>query len=696
MRTHFFLSVIIVAVTLGALLGACTDDVDKSDMYTFRGQTVLDILSTDPDYSNYKALLERVKFSSNVIAADNEKVGSSTAAQLLATRGNYTVFAPTNEALQSYIDSVSNTPNLPISQISDSLAIDIVKNSIIDSHDDKAYLSVDFPAGVLDRTNLDDRFIAVDFQPGEERLRIVLNSSSNIVRLDLQASNGVVHGIDHVLSFTNSNLAQLIRQTPNLQIFGQLLQITHWQDSLTKYRDQEYEKYEHGPGNFYDGITNYPTLTPLHRYYGYTAFVETDSVLQLYWQLPTVRYKENGTIENWEDEIYPAIIRKCKELYPEFTDTDPVSENNPINKFVAYHLLPERIRWDQIVLHHCEMGYGYDNPTQLGVDCYEYYETMGYKQRRLMKITEGAQSDGKRINRKVTYDYGEYGNELNVKSVERPGILITENNGKYIHQALNGFYYLISEPLVYDEGVPNSVLNERLRWDYSSLIPELITNNLRNMRSNTFYALPANFFDHVRMSEATHFKYNAYYTATVENYQGDEENINGQYDFTIELPPVPYRGTYEFRISVAHGSHLGMAQLYIGKDPNRLQACGLPVDLRLSVSSDVIGYKLDGPDWEINRQVDKDMRLRGWMRPPQHDGIKTGGGPPVESMRSSVSKGPYARLRYIVTTGTFDPDDRLYMRVKNVLENTSASFELDILEFVPKHVYAGDEAEDIW
>ena len=431
MRTHFFLSVIIVAVTLGALLGACTDDVDKSDMYTFRGQTVLDILSTDPDYSNYKALLERVKFSSNVIAADNEKVGSSTAAQLLATRGNYTVFAPTNEALQSYIDS----------------------------HDDKAYLSVDFPAGVLDRTNLDDRFIAVDFQPGEERLRIVLNSSSNIVRLDLQASNGVVHGIDHVLSFTNSNLAQLIRQTPNLQIFGQLLQITHWQDSLTKYRDQEYEKYEHGPGNFYDGITNYPTLTPLHRYYGYTAFVETDSVLQLYWQLPTVRYKENGTIENWEYEIYPAIIRKCKELYPEFTDTDPVSENNPVNKFVAYHLLPERIRWDQIVLHHCEMGYGYDNPTQLGVDCYEYYETMGYKQRRLMKITEGAQSDGKRINRKVTYDYGEYGNELNVKSVERPGILITENNGKYIHQALNGFYYLISEPLVYDEGVPNSVGN---------------------------------------------------------------------------------------------------------------------------------------------------------------------------------------------------------------------------------------------
>ncbi len=49
-----------------------------------------------------------------------------------------------------------------------------------------------------------------------------------------------------------------------------------------------------------------------------------------------------------------------------------------------------------------------------------------------------------------------------------------------------------------------------------------------------------------------------------------------------------------------------------------------------------------------------------------------------------------------VYTGTIDPDQHLYMRVKNVLENTSASFELDYLEYAPKHVYSGAEAEDIW
>ncbi|MBQ7742138.1 MAG: fasciclin domain-containing protein [Bacteroidaceae bacterium] len=679
-----------IALVAGAILlgGSCVDKVDESDMYTFKGKTVLGILESNDDYSYYVDLLGKVHFTS--------REESSTAAQLLSARGNYTVFAPDNAAIQAYLDSLYNTTGYPVSQISDSLATSIVKNSIIDTGDREAYFSTDFNSGVLDVTNLDDRFIAIDFQPTETKTRIVINSSSTITRGDNQASNGVVHGIDRVLEFTNSSLAELIKQTPNLQIFGELLRITHWQDSLTKYRDMEYEKTPHGPGIFYDGITNYHTISPEHRYFGYTAFVETDSVLALYWQLPAIRYQANGAIENW-DEVYDAVLAKCKQLYPNATSTDPTDENNALNKFIAYHLLPERIRWDQIVLHHCEMGYGYGEPSQLGVDCYEYYETMGYQERRLMKITEGAQSDGKRINRKVIYDYGENGDKLNVKTVVRPGILITENNGNYIHQALNGFYYLISEPLVYDQDVPNLVLNERLRWDYSSLVPEIMTNNLRNVKSNTFIALDANYFDHIRMTEATHYKYNSYYTATVENYQGDEHNINGQYDFTIELPPVPFRGTYEFRISVAHGGHLGMAQLYIGKDPDRLHACGLPVDLRRDVSADDIGYKLDGPDWEVNRQVDKDMRLRGWMRPPQHDGIKTGyGTPPQESMRSSVSKGPYARLRYVVYTGTFDPADRLYMRVKNVLENPAASFEIDILEYCPKSIYAGEEAEDIW
>lgn len=683
MSFHKLLLYSISAFSLLAAAG-CSDNVDESDMYTFTGKTILDELKEQPDYSNFVSILNKVSFS------DKTK---STAAQLLSARGNYTVFAPTNEAISQYLDSIYDTKGFDIRQISDSIATSIVKNAIIDSENAKAYFSTDFNSGPLDRTNLDDRFISVGFKAGESNSVIVLNNKSKVINRDIETENGVIHTIDHVLDFSNSNLAELIKQTPNLQVFGELLKLTGWQDSMAKYRDLDYEAKDHGTGTSTSGEVIY---APEHRYFGYTAFVETDSVLALYWQLPEIRYNGNGTIANW-NELYAAIKAKCQQLYPEYQNADPKNERNAVNKFVAYHLLPMRIRWDQIVQHHCEMGFGYETPEKLGVDCYEYYETMGKTQRRLMKITEGAESDGKRINRKVTYDYGLYGTDLKVKSVQRPGILIYENNNGYQQQALNGFYYTISEPLVYDDGVPNSVLNERIRWDFSSLLPELITNNFRKVKDSKNYYFPAGYFDRIKMTEACNYKYISYYYATIENYQGDEHNISGQYDFTVALPPVPFRGTYEFRISVAHYAALGMAQLYIGTDPNRLHACGLPIDLRLDVFSNAVGYQLDGNDWDVNRQNDKDMRNRGYMKPPQHDGIKTGQGTaPVESMRSSVAKGPYARLRYIVYTGTIDPSQQLYMRVKNVLENTAASFELDYLEYAPKNVYAGIEAEDIW
>ena len=111
------------------------------------------------------------------------------------------------------------------------------------------------------------------------------------------------------------------------------------------------------------------------------------------------------------------------------------------------------------------MGYAYRNPTQLSIDCFEYYETMG-KHRRLIKLTEGVQTNGKRINRYVSKrnlkDYSEV-------TVPIPGILVKEGNEGNNFNALNGFYYTIDNVLLYTPDVPNKVLNERLRFDISHL-----------------------------------------------------------------------------------------------------------------------------------------------------------------------------------------------------------------------------------
>lgn len=664
-----------------AFTTSCQDDVDQSDMYTFTGQTITRYLNDNPDeYSDYAYILSKVQLSPR---------SSSTIADLLSARGNYTCFAPNNEAVRHYLDSVYQTTNYDITLIPDSMAEYIARNSIIDNKNEKAYMSTDFLVGALERTNMDDRYITISFDTiNGGQMATYINNRSRIINFDQELTNGVIHSINHVLELSTATLPALLGTTENTRIFSHLLQITSWADSMQLYRDDDYE-YNH-PETGYDQNGNVAPC-PEHRYIGYTAFVETDQTFHDKWgiDLPVV---VNGIVTNI-DEIVEQVARKCAEYYSN-NSNDYKSQDNALNQFISYHLLPERIAYDKLVIHYAEMGYSYRNPTQLTIDCFEYYETMG-KQRRLIKITEGSQTNGKRINRYVTKrDLTNY--SYNEADVAIPGILINEENEGNNTNALNGFFYTIDDMLLYTDDVPNKVLNERLRFDIGALLPELMTNGYRRIMSNVSVHIPKGFFKNLDFDEASSYNYLSGYGTTWPDYQGDEHNVTGQYDMTLKLPPVPFEGTYEIRWAVPVFANRGMAQLYLGKNKNNLTPIGLPLDLRLSPSNPSIGWEPDDPDNEDhNDENDKAMRNHGYMKPPMHDGV-TNGGQVTESLRHTTSYSAYLRLRKIIWTGTIKPTDVLYLRIKSVLENTSTQFVMDWMELVPKNVYNGTEAEDKW
>lgn len=669
------LSAMVVAV---ALLSACSDDVDSSDMFTFTGQTITTYLDDNADtYSDYAYILQRVKLSPK---------SASTISDLLSARGNYTCFAPNNRAIQSYLDSIFQTTNYDITQIPDSIAEYIARNSIIDTGDESAYITADFQAGALETTNMDDRYITISFDTlSSGNAATIVNERSRIINPDVELANGVLHEVNHVLELSQATLPALLQQTENTRIFSYLLQLTSWADSMQRYRDDYYEYNHEEYGVDQNGAQ---AANPEHRYYGYTAFVETDQTFHNSWgiDLPIV---DNGIVTNI-DAILSQIREKCEQYYPN-NSSDYTSQDNAVNQFVSYHLLPERIAWDKLVIHYAEMGYSYRNPTQLTIDCFEYYETMG-RQRRLIKLTEGSQTNGKRINRYVSErnlsDYSEI-------TVPIPGILINETNGSYNYSALNGFYYTISEPLVYTDDVVNKVLNERIRFDISSLMPELMTNGYRRLMRNANIHIPEGYLENFHFEDGCNYTYLTGYGTTWPDFQGDEHNVTGQYDMTMKLPPVPFEGTWEIRWAVPTFDNRGMAQLYLGTNPDNLTAIGLPLDLRLRPSSAAIGWEADTDDENHNDENDKAMRNHGYMKPPMHDGV-TSGGTVVESLRSTTSYQAYLRLRKIIWTGNIKPTDVLYLRIKSVLDNTATQFVMDWMEYAPKNVYNGVEAEDKW
>lgn len=660
---------VLLASCAALTLNSCKENIDDSNLYTFTGEMMIDHLRDNPDFSSYYEILGRVHPS---------KRSSSTMHELLAARGNYTCFAPTNEAIDLYIDSlltIGEVSSKEVSELPDSVAEYIVFNSIIDHGNNDPIASTEFDKAE-NYANMNDRYITFTYTNAEDGSTVIYaNTNSKITELDIEVENGYIHVIDKVLSPSKATVADLIEATPNLSFFGRLLELTGWDDKLLVWRDNDYEDFEEAGEviSTKTGNSQYPE----HRYLGFTVFVEPDSV-----------YEVNGI--NSVAELMTYL--KNNAYYDEETTSygeDYTNPENAVNQFVAYHILPELLTWNNMVIWSNEKGYYSGSPndgTSFNVNVWEYYETLD-PHRRSMKIT--GIRNGKRINRQSEYNLVTY----RERDVNIEGVKINETNGENENYARNGYYFPIDEILLWTRDVPNKVLNERMRYDICSLLPELMTNGLRMNKTNgTDWVFKHDYFDNVlNMTDETVFNYlpnqgNAGSSGTWLNYQTDEWNIQGVYDFTMKLPPVPYTGTYEIRYGINANGNRGMAQIYVGENPNNLAAYGIPLDLRLGGSSTMVNWQSDislGNEDAI-MEKDKAMRNNGYMKGPAYF-FPASGVPGRDCVNC---------LRRIVYTGRLEAGKTYYIRFKSVLDSSNTEFFFDYLELVPRTIYNGDISED--
>lgn len=672
-------------------LNSCSEDIDDSDLYTFTGEMMTDHFVNSPDtFSCYLTLLSKVHSS---------KKSVSTMRDILSARGNYTCFAPTNTAIVEYLDSLMHldepeVSSTDVNEIPDSIAEKIVFNSIIENGSDEAYPSTSFSKGPLGTTNMSDRYISIDYGVDEENNTITyVNVKSKIISSDIKVENGYIHVIDKVLSPSSAGIADVIMNSEGTAFFGKLLELTGWAKKMTKVRDTAWEeKYDDIRGEYNESSSGWKGRNPKNRYTKFTAFVEPDSV-----------FEANGITSIEELKTW----LKANAFYGAETSwgDDYDNEDNAVNQFVSYHLLNMDLTVNNMVTFANEFGRSASLMSQqkdklaenFKVNVWEYWETMG-KQRRSIKIT--AIRTGERfINRKSIYSnqkststYRELPSQMELFGVK---INLEENDTH------NGHIYTIEDMLVWNKDVPEKVLNERMRYDVTALFPEMMTNNIRQNRSEEncgdgYVYFNLDYLDNLMdMTPETKFIYlvNKGYSGgpgSWMNYQIDEFNIRGIPDFTMKLPPVPFTGTYEIRYGINSNNNRGMAQIYLGENWRNLPAIGIPLDLReTAIPTSVTGWKRDsefnGDDDAIN-EADKNMRNLGYMKAPRYMQIGDYTGRDVDSRC----------LRKIIYTGQLEAGKTYYIRFKSVL-STDAEFFFDYLEFVPKTIYAGDiEAEDKW
>lgn len=602
------ISIFFYGVCLGGVLASCTDEVDDDSYYTFTGYTLASYCDETAECSIFGNLIK-----------DTGKEA------LLSSYGHYTGFIPTNEAFNRFFAQNHITyDDLTLEQ-----KLEILYNHVIRGLSTE-YLTKDFEDGALGNTNMNERYMVITHAIDESgRPEIYVNKTARIIEEDIKLHNGVIHLIDAVIEPNNEGLAGVLSANAELfGLFSQAFILTHYADSIADAYDADYVY--PSPVNYIVYEEQYTYLRPTMRRMGYTIFAETDDV-----------FNQAG-IHTIED-----LVAYASRFYGTEDINDYTSSRNPLNRFIAYHMLDRQIHTNEFVYSGPNTTRGYENERA------EYYETF-YKNHL--------------IELKPNY-------QLNLR---QDGVAVNVDPSNSNLEGLNGVVHALNDILVYDTEVMESdVLNKRIRIDAFSIPPQLTNNNIRwhcgQVDGYGGYSVTPDFCgDYFWFSEDTEVRFAA--SPGYANYQEDEMFIKGWFDFSFRLPPVP-AGTYEIRIGYGATDWRGVAQLFVDG-----QIQGTPIDLSKGYRQDDpdIGWLADATQADGGVENDKAMRNRGYMKAPASICSND------ESLRDK-----FQCLRRII--GTFNlTEGPHYFRMKNV-EDPNRVFQFDYIEIVPTSILENED-----
>lgn len=698
MNVRTLTKVILSFIVCGAMWVSCTEDVDTSARYVFKEKTAMDYLEKYSDvYSEYLHLLEITHVSI---------VSETTVAQLLKARGHYTVFAPTNEAIYAYLDTLVKEELISAPSwdaFTDSTKLDsirkvIVYNSIIDSGDaDQPYDTWDFPTiqgGEIPHTNMGDRKVTVYYGGTIDTIYLFNKFKIDPRNKDILVLNGILHQMQNVIAPKNITATVYLQEIVDKQkegflVMARCMMTCGLKDTLNAIRDEVYEElYKRGQIPDCLGMTDLGldvanSYAPEHRKYGYTIFAEPDT----YW-------REQG-IDPKDPDLFKTLtqwILDNKQYSEEdnfVADENYTSENNLLHLWTTYHLLPMKLPADKLVTHNNELGYTLSMKGQPSVAVYEIYTTMG--KRRLVKIYQSRESDGIFINRFPKLDNGRKGtyHELSCDPDKVGCKILYDSEEANVSDMVNCNIYPIDAPMSYNDNVRDNLMRQRLRFEAQALLPEAVNNDIRQNYSSDakkkYVYAPADniyrYFDDLWQGDQT-------YTTVIDYQEGnpsvnaDEIKSGGYYDVTFRLPPVPRRGTYEFRFAVLNRTYRGVAQLYLSESLDNRVVTGIPIDMTQDIWDAPSGWERDSDDPDYNSEIDKRMHNLGYMKGCQQFNMR--------------NRTDYSFVRQIATRKTMDPDKTYYITFKNVLDYYKELYT-DYFELCAKEVYDNPvEPEDIW
>lgn len=509
---------------------------------------------------------------------------------------------------------------------------------------------------------------------------------------------------------TAPSVVKLLKQAPNMRIWAKLLDATGWGAKMmpdAKAEKAFAEKYKAYAGRY---PNNTGTRTPFQAYrrQGFTLFAETDEVFNKEWGVPMPIYDEaTQSITNWE-AIKQVLNEQCGKIYSNLKPGDLTDKDNAVNIFVATHLLNSNMQLanNSAVRHATEYGYttGEDinePSTNYTVNVWDYYRTAWPQESKLLKITQTP--DGQfYLNRFSKYDNGLTGTYVETGTLQEGILAHARNevdNSVYNNVALDGSYHPIDNILSFNSDYASAMKSERVRMDFTTLLPEIASNNLRG--KDAYF--PTDYFSTLTNVSADTKIQQLYARKGWVDYQGDELLVIGNYDFTLEVPAMPNDGSYELRIGYSvNGVRAKSLLTFICEDEAGNQGTwGEALVLDQSepfMANDCIGQKDADLNYDETLCAENDYALHklGYMKAPAY--FHTAGYT-ANSARAELGRSYNGgNMRRVLITSNMSSRMRYYIRFQSLNNSSRAQLHLDYIEFVPRLVDVAGEPyrEDVW
>ena len=484
-------------------MGSCVDNDDVVvNYYASTKLTAAGFLEQEPErFGQFINILQRTPYFA-----------------LLSTYGNFTLFAPTNEAIDNYVASMGLTG---IEGLTDANCDTLARTHIIRNG---AFFTTDVPEGAMPSLNMEDSYIVLSSDSdvyNNNELIYYINKTARMIQYDDSVTNGVVHVVNNVIARNSDMLPDVIAKDTTLTLFTAALELTHMDDSLKLWLD---ETYSCGEDSVFEGFPKKcraegtsPCFWPEKRYFKYTAFVEPDAV-----------FHKNGiyTIEDliaYAKEVYDQTYPEDAGLY----DDDYTHRKNPLNRFISYHLLPVFGEYATFLssadlLENCFM-------TSL-CDPEEFFETMCPG--TIMRLAQPA-GVGLFINRKG------FKNKI-VDGCVGVKILSPSESGQADQLAANGIYHYLDDILAYTPKVRDVVLNCRIRKDASTMSPDFMNNapERRNRQNGArLTGMKRGYISGWKITDDTFVGVHCD-QEWWQHYYSNGVTISGIFDVSFDLPPI--------------------------------------------------------------------------------------------------------------------------------------------------------------